>query len=117
MELFARAANILTNIATSNAAINVFLFGAFGALSIRSLVQQREIDALEVEKELLALSNKEMKKTLWDWKQQLYADASNVESAVVPLAKLKAIYGDYTTPSTSNPSKEDVKVSSPKFVI
>ncbi|CAM9001851.1 unnamed protein product [Rhodiola kirilowii] len=117
MESVTRAVNTITSIATSNAGINVFLFGVFGALSVRSLVQQRQIDALEVEKESLAIGNKEMKKTMWDWKQKLYADASDPKSAVVPLTKLKAIYGDYTAPPTSNPTKEDAKASTPKFVI
>lgn len=100
MEFATRAVNTVTKVATSNTGINIFLFGVFGGLSVRSLVQQKKIDALEVEKESLSQSNKEIKKIMWDWKQKLYADAADVESAVVPLAKLKVIYGDYTAPPT-----------------
>lgn len=58
--------------------------------------QQRDIEALEVQKDSLVKSNKAVKKTIWDWKQQLYAEAS-VENAVVSLSNLKAIYGEAPT--------------------
>lgn len=56
--------------------------------------QQNLIEALEVEREALITTNKSIKKSMWDWKQQLYADASSTDTAIVPLSRLKAIYGE-----------------------
>lgn len=59
--------------------------------------QQKDIEALEAEKDSLRKSNKAMKKTMWDWKQQLFAEAES-DAALVPLARLKAIYGEAPSP-------------------
>ncbi|VFQ75537.1 unnamed protein product [Cuscuta campestris] len=86
--------------ASSNTVVNAFLLSIFGALSARSFKQQRNIEALEAEKNSLVESNKSMRKTMWDWKQQLYAEAESLSShALVPLSKLKAIYGDQESAS------------------
>ncbi|XP_031123121.1 uncharacterized protein LOC116025883 [Ipomoea triloba] len=100
-----RAITAVNRVASSNTVVNVFLLSVFGALSARSLKHQWDIEALEAEKNALLKSNKEMRKTMWDWKQQLYAEAEAeaVSSrALVPLSKLKAIYGDQDT-AASNP--------------
>ncbi|KAF6172750.1 hypothetical protein GIB67_000808 [Kingdonia uniflora] len=83
---------------SNNILINTFLVGSFVALSIRSLTQQREIESLEAEKDSLLNTNKSIKKTIWDWKQQLFAEAqAGTNPVVVPLARLKAIYGELPT--------------------
>lgn len=98
-----RAITAVNRAASSNTVVNVFLLSVFGALSARSLKHQWDIEALEAEKNALLKSNKEMRKTMWDWKQQLYAEAEALSSrALVPLSKLKAIYGDQDT-AASNP--------------
>lgn len=79
--------------ANNNTVINVCLVAAFVALGARSVSQQRDIQALESQMDSLISSNKSLKKAMWDWKQQLFADADS-DSALVPLARLKAIYGD-----------------------
>ena len=46
-----------------------------------------------------------MKKTMWDWKQQLFEEAEAEAEAniiLVPLARLKAIYGEVTSPPTGS---------------
>lgn len=93
MEFASKILRTLTNATNNNTLINVCLVVSFAALSARSIKQQREIDALEAEKDSLLNSNKSLKKTMWDWKQQLFAEAST-ESASVPLARIKAIYGE-----------------------
>lgn len=55
---------------------------------------------MEAEKDSLTKSNKAMKKSMWDWKQKLYAEAST-DSALVPLARLKAIYDEVPAPKIS----------------
>ncbi|XP_019165792.1 PREDICTED: uncharacterized protein LOC109161747 isoform X2 [Ipomoea nil] len=93
-----RAITAVNRAASSNTVVNLFLLSVFGALSARSLKHQWDIEALEAEKNALLKSNKEMRKTMWDWKQQLYAEAEALSSrALVPLSKLKAIYGDQDT--------------------
>ncbi|XP_057470268.1 uncharacterized protein LOC130759162 isoform X2 [Actinidia eriantha] len=94
MEWASKAMSAATRAANNNTVINVFLVGAFVALSARSGMQQRDIQALEAEKHSLLKSNKDMKKVMWDWKQQLFAEASSPDAAIVPLARLKAIYGE-----------------------
>ena len=94
MELASKAMSAATRAANNNTVINVFLVGAFVALSARSGMQQRDIQALEAQKYSLLQSNKDMKKVMWDWKQQLFAEASSPDTAIVPLARLKAIYGE-----------------------
>ncbi|KAK3012418.1 hypothetical protein RJ639_010649 [Escallonia herrerae] len=100
MEVTAKAINAVSRAASSNMLINAFLAGTFIALSIRSVKQQREIEALEAEKESLLKSNKAIKNALWEWKQQLYAEAAEADKAVVPLSKLRAIYGEASTLSS-----------------
>ncbi|GAY41778.1 hypothetical protein CUMW_062070 [Citrus unshiu] len=116
-------ANKLTNLAikaiNSNAVVNTCLIASFAALTLRSVKQQNDIEGLESEKESLVKANKDLKKRMWDWKQQLYAEATT-ESALVPLARLKAIYGDVPTPPTPHAgeaAKEDAKSSATKLVI
>ncbi|XP_013590566.1 uncharacterized protein BNAC06G01780D isoform X3 [Brassica napus] len=61
------------------------------------------------QKDSLFKSNKEMKVTMWHWKQQLFADTSTV---VVPLSTLKAIYGEVTTNTQSGETvKEESRMS------
>ena len=93
MELANKVVSTVTKAANNNTVISVCLVGSFLALSVRSVNQQRDIEAMEAEKESLTKSNKAMKKAMWDWKQQLFAEAST-DSALIPLARLKAIYGE-----------------------
>lgn len=68
---------------------------------MRSVQQQKNMEVLEAEKDSLLKSNKAMKKDMWDWKQQLFAEAE-LPNPLIPLSKIKAIYGDVqTTTSTS----------------
>lgn len=97
MEFVNRIVDIATRAVNSNAVINVCLLASFATLDVRSMNQKKSIEALQDEKESLTKSNKSIRKTLWDWKQQLYAEAS-ADSAVVPLARLKAIYGEAPPP-------------------
>ncbi|KAK7391666.1 hypothetical protein VNO78_20084 [Psophocarpus tetragonolobus] len=97
MEFVNRIADIAARIVNNNTVINICLVASFATLGVRSMNQQRTIYALEAEKDSLIKSNKSIRKTLWNWKQQLYAEAST-DSAVVPLARLKAIYGEAPPP-------------------
>ncbi|XP_020222633.1 uncharacterized protein LOC109805090 [Cajanus cajan] len=97
MEFVNRVVDVAKRAANNNTVINVCLMASFGILCVRSLNQQNTIEALEAEKESLTKSNKSIRKTMWDWKQQLYAEAST-DSAVVPLARLQAIYGEAPPP-------------------
>ncbi|KAL2325043.1 hypothetical protein Fmac_024101 [Flemingia macrophylla] len=97
MEFVNRIVSIATRAANNNTVINVCLVASFSILGVRSMNQQNTIEALEAEKESLTKSNKSLRKTMWDWKQQLYAEAST-DAAVVPLARLKAIYGEAPPP-------------------
>ncbi|KAL7176416.1 hypothetical protein ACSBR2_029867 [Camellia fascicularis] len=118
MEWASKVMNAATRASTNNAMINVVLLGAFGALSVRSLSQQRNIETLEAEKDSLLKSNKAMKKTMWDWKQQLFAEASSSpETSFVPLSKLKSIYGESSTTLQSSAEKGDGKSAASKIVI
>ena len=116
MEAASKIAEAMSRVANSNAAINVALAAAFVVLTARSASQQRDIEALEAEKSSLLASNKHIKKTLWSWKQDLLADAeSHSDSAPVPLARLRAIYGD-AAPNGDAP-KEAANSPSSKFVV
>ncbi|RDX62397.1 hypothetical protein CR513_59280 [Mucuna pruriens] len=97
MEFVSRIVDIATKAANNTTVINVCLVASFATLGVRSMNQQKVIEALEAEKESLTKSNKSIRKTMWNWKQQLYAEAST-DSAVVPLARLKAIYGEAPPP-------------------
>ncbi|KAJ4953569.1 hypothetical protein NE237_030401 [Protea cynaroides] len=121
MEWASRVLSGAIRASNNNTVINVFLLGSFVALGIRSFDQQKDIEALEAEKDSLVKSNKALKKTMWDWKQQLYAEASD-HSFPVPLFKIKAIYGEAPLQAQQNgvageTVKEESKSSVPKFVI
>ncbi|KAI4345900.1 hypothetical protein L6164_012986 [Bauhinia variegata] len=106
MEFVNRIVDAAKRGTSNNKLINVCLGASFVTLYVRSMNQQKVIDSLEAEKESLVKSNKAMKKTMWDWKQQLYAEASS-DSPLVPLARIKAIYGDATDPQNSTVGKTD----------
>lgn len=97
MEFINRIAELASRALNNNIVIDVCLLATFATLGLRSMHQQKLIEALEAEKENLTNSNKAMRKTMWDWKQQLFAEAST-DSAVVPLARLRAIYGEAPSP-------------------
>ncbi|KAB2023893.1 hypothetical protein ES319_D06G051100v1 [Gossypium barbadense] len=101
--------------ANNNVVIDVCLVTSFAVLGIRSLNQQNVIESLEAEKDSLTKSNKALKKVMWDWKQQLFAEASS-RSPLVPLDSLKAIYGESPTPPTGDAAK-GVKSPPAKFVV
>ncbi|XP_051139931.1 uncharacterized protein LOC127257515 [Andrographis paniculata] len=95
----------LNRVANSNAVLNTLLIGAFGALAARSLVQEHTIKALEVEKDSLLKTNKGLKRTIWESKQTLYAEAeANPQEALVPLANLRSIYGEVAAATAKPPS-------------
>ncbi|XP_065880239.1 uncharacterized protein [Euphorbia lathyris] len=118
MEFANRLIGVAMKAAGSNTVINVCLVGSFVALSVRSLNQQKYLEALDAEKESILKSNKVMRKTMWEWRQQLFAEAES-DSAVVPLAKLKFIYGEAASPSIGDVDKEneDAKSIQPKVII
>ncbi|KAL8217825.1 hypothetical protein R6Q57_021198 [Mikania cordata] len=97
MELATKAMDFASRAASNNTVVNVFLGGAFAGLTLRSLNQQRQIEALESQRDSLVKSNKSMRQTIWDWKQKLYADAETDKIPIVPLSKLKSIYGEAPT--------------------
>lgn len=98
MEFANRVMSAAIKATNNNAVINVGLVGSFVVLAVRSLNQQRDIEALEAQKDSLTHSNKAMKKAMWEWKQQLFAEASSTDTALVPLTRLKAIYGEAVEP-------------------
>lgn len=100
MEFVYKIVDIAKRASNNNAVINVGLFSSFALLGVRSWNQQNAVEALEAEKESLTKSNKSIRKTLWDWKQQLYAEAAT-DSAPVPLERLQAIYGEAPPPQHS----------------
>ncbi|CAB4266943.1 unnamed protein product [Prunus armeniaca] len=117
MEFVDKAVSAATRAAKNNTVINVCLVGSFIALSVRSVKQQNDIKSLEAEKASLIKSNKGAKQTMWDWKQQLYAEASSTDAAVlVPLARLKAIYGEAPV-AQIEAVKEESKSAASKFVV
>ncbi|KMZ59721.1 hypothetical protein ZOSMA_65G00530 [Zostera marina] len=91
--------------------VNVLLIGAFAILGARSVSQQNEIDALEVEKDGLQASNRKMQKSMWEWReslQNLYE--ANPSESPISLSKLRSVYGeddlvvdDSTDPMFSQP--------------
>ncbi|KAI7735452.1 hypothetical protein M8C21_021645 [Ambrosia artemisiifolia] len=102
--------------ATNDTVVNVFLVGAFAGLTVRSLNQQRQIESLESQRDLLVKSNKSMRQTIWDWKHKLYADAETDKKPVVSLSKLKSIYGEAAAVPQSV-EKTDGKASATKIMI
>ncbi|XP_024982372.1 uncharacterized protein LOC112518841 isoform X2 [Cynara cardunculus var. scolymus] len=110
MELATRAMEFASRAANNNTVINVFLVGAFAGLTARSFHQQSQIETLESQRDSLVKSNKAMRQTIWDWKQQLYAEAEADKKPIVPLSKLKSIYGEVPTlPQSVTISDEDCK--------
>ncbi|KAJ9167085.1 hypothetical protein P3X46_021762 [Hevea brasiliensis] len=116
MEFANRLVGAAMRASNNNTVINVCLVGSFVVLSVRSVSQQKDIEALEAEKDSLIKSNKALKKTMWDWKQQLFAEADS-DAALVPLARLKSIYGEVPSPPIGNIVKEDAKSPASKLVI
>ncbi|XWS25149.1 hypothetical protein CRYUN_Cryun27aG0045800 [Craigia yunnanensis] len=116
MEFANKLVALASRAANSNVVIDVCLVTSFAVLGIRSLNQQKVIEALEAEKASLSQTNKAMKKTMWDWKQQLFAEATS-DSPIVPLANLKAIYGEAPTPPIGDAGKEVAKSPAAKFVV
>ncbi|KNA08963.1 hypothetical protein SOVF_157960 [Spinacia oleracea] len=114
MDLASKAMNIVNKLVNSNTFVNICLVGSFTALGIRSLNQENLIAALESERQTLSNTNKAMKKSIWDWKQKLYAEASSSETAIVPLSRLKAIYGEVVTAPSD---EEKTAESSTKLLI
>ncbi|KAK4266227.1 hypothetical protein QN277_027177 [Acacia crassicarpa] len=119
MEFVNRIVDLATRALNNNMVIDVFLLASFATLGLRSVHQQKLIQALEAEKENLTKSNKAMRKTMWDWKQQLFTEAST-DSALVPLTRLRAIYGEAPTPqpAAGDAAKQDAKSSgSVNFIV
>ncbi|XP_059630756.1 uncharacterized protein LOC132273726 [Cornus florida] len=117
MEWASRVMSAVSRASGNNTVINVCLIGSFVALSARSMSQQRDIETLDAEKESLLKANKSMKKAMWDWKQQLFAEAST-DSPLVPLSNLKAIYGESSTlQSAEDAEKGDAKSPASKILI
>lgn len=104
-----KIAMLVSEARNKNAVINTCLGVSFIVLGLRSDKQQKYVEALQEQKDSLFKSNKEMKVTMWHWKQQLFADTSTV---VVPLSTLKAIYGEVTTNTQSGETvKEESRMS------
>lgn len=97
MEYANKAIELINKAASNNKVINSFLGITFVALSLKSFSQQKNIETLETHKDSLLKSNKAIKTTIWDWKQQLYAQAQAQGSSVIPIDKIKAIFGDAPT--------------------
>ncbi|CAH1417879.1 unnamed protein product [Lactuca virosa] len=118
MELATKAMEFANRAASNNTVINIFLVGAFGGLAVRSLNQQRQIESLESQRDSLVKSNKSMRQTIWDWKQKLYTEAEADKKPIVPLSKLKSIYGEVPTlpQSAGIGEKKDGKASATKIV-
>lgn len=98
-----RLMSTLNRAAESNAVVNTFLGAVFCALTARAWGQEQTVRALEAEKKVLATKNKEIKTSIWEWKQTLYAEAAaNPRKALVPLSTLQSIYGDVVTAVTDS---------------
>ncbi|POO00114.1 hypothetical protein TorRG33x02_038920 [Trema orientale] len=116
MEFVNKLVNAAARAANNSTVINVCLVGSFMVLSIRSVSQQKDIQALEAQKDSLIKSNKAVKKSIWESKQTLFAEADS-DSALVPLARLKAIYGEAPIARTGDALKEDANFSASKIVV
>ncbi|XP_028769556.1 uncharacterized protein LOC114730497 [Neltuma alba] len=115
MEFVNRLVDVAARAMNNNIVIDVCLLASFATLGMRSVHQQKVIEALEAEKENLIKSNKAMRKTMWDWKQQLFSEAST-DSALVPLTRLRAIYGE--APTAQSAAGDAAKSSgSVKFIV
>ncbi|GLT85047.1 hypothetical protein SLE2022_032490 [Rubroshorea leprosula] len=116
MEIANKLVELATRAASNNVVIDVFLVTSFAALCARLVNQQNNIQIPEAEKESLIKANKAMIKTMSDWKQQLFAKAAPV-SSLVPLATLKANYGEAPAPHIEDAVKEDAKSPSSEIVV
>ncbi|KAK9167594.1 hypothetical protein Scep_002785 [Stephania cephalantha] len=119
MEWAGRAMNAVLKTSNNNAIINTFLVASTVALGVRSVNQQRHIDSLQAEKQSLIKTNKSIKKTMWEWKQQLFADASDSPSSPsspVSLARLKSIYGE-AQPPIAPPKQQEATESVYSYVL
>ncbi|KAM7260138.1 hypothetical protein ACFE04_015879 [Oxalis oulophora] len=121
MEFAQRLTTLFTRAINNDSVIDACLMGSFTVLCVRSYKQQKDIEGLEAEKASLLTINKAMKKTLWTWKQQLYAEAES-DSALVPLDRIKAIYGEANAPptdvaTTGEAVQGDPKKAAPKFIV
>ncbi|XP_074333842.1 uncharacterized protein LOC141671470 isoform X2 [Apium graveolens] len=115
MEYANKAIELLNKAASNNKVVNSFLGFTFIALSLKSFNQQKHIETLETQKDSLLKSNKAIKKTIWDWKQQLYAQAQG--SSVIPVDKIKAIFGDAPTPPPAVSAVKADSGSDPKKIL
>ncbi|XP_057795774.1 uncharacterized protein LOC131011895 [Salvia miltiorrhiza] len=98
----------LNRVASSNFVVNTFMGAIFCVLAGRSWAQGQTVRALEEENEALLKSNKQMKSTIWEWKQTLYAEAkANPKKALVPLSTLQTIYGDVVSPVPESAGEDD----------
>ncbi|WOG84573.1 hypothetical protein DCAR_0103757 [Daucus carota subsp. sativus] len=109
MEYANKVIGFVNKAASNNTVINSFLGFAFVALSVRSFNQQKTIETLETQKESLLKSNKAIKKTIWEWKQQLYAQPQG--GFALPVDKIKPIFGDAPTPAAP-PAGSPVNIES-----
>ncbi|GLT49817.1 hypothetical protein SLA2020_233480 [Shorea laevis] len=116
MDIVNKLAGLVTKAANNNVVIDGLLVTSFVALCVRSVNQEKNIETLEAEKESLTKTNKAMKKAMWDWKQQLFAEAAS-DSALVPLATLKAIYGEAPGPQIGDAAKKDTKSPASEIVV
>ncbi|CAN8321202.1 unnamed protein product [Cochlearia groenlandica] len=114
-----KIAMFLSEAMNNNAVINTCLGVSLVVLGLRSDKQQKYVESLLEQKDSLLKSNKAMKIAMWEWKQQLFAEAVSAgDSAVVPLSTLKAIYGEATvTAPSSDTVKEESKVSAPRIMV
>ncbi|KAK9054183.1 hypothetical protein SSX86_025261 [Deinandra increscens subsp. villosa] len=119
MELATKAMEFASRAASNDTVVNVFLGSVFAGLTLRSFNQQTQIETLESRRDSLAKSNKSMRQTIWDWKQKLYADAETDKKPIVPLSKLKSIYGEapIAPQSVGTTEKENGKASATKIMI
>ncbi|KAJ0964496.1 hypothetical protein J5N97_025634 [Dioscorea zingiberensis] len=84
---------VMSVVGNKDRVVSFFLVGAFAVLGFRSAEQQRKIEALEAEKELLRSGNKAMSSAMWEWRQHLFSLAESDPSASpIPLARLRSIY-------------------------
>lgn len=101
MNLRSKIVSAAVKVTNSNAFINTGLLACCLVLSAKSRSQYQQIEALQSERDSLTNSNKAIRKTLWNWKQQLFAEAS-VDSPLISLATVKSIYGDESPPGNSD---------------
>lgn len=116
MEFVNKMTETLVRAAMTDTSINVILASTFAALTYRSWNQQKSIEDLEAERDSLIKANKAIKKTIWDSKQQLYAEAQS-DSALIPLARLRAIYGEAPVPPKTGTKSLDYVFGASLFLM